>query len=232
MNETIQNDANLFSLAKEAGLEFDRVARNFKPRPIIGLVGEIYLRNNRFSNNHLITKLEALGAEVKLATFGEWINYTSLTFKLDSIYKRNWKGIIKAIFQGYIQHHDETKMINRFRKYLSIDHESPVLQVVRLAGPYLPIDLRGEALLSIGKAIDFANQGASGIINCMPFNCMPGTIVTSLSRKISQDLGDMPWLNISYEGLQDTGEETRLDAFMDQVKNKYRSKAIETVQTN
>jgi hypothetical protein len=61
---------------------------------------------------------------------------------------------------------------------------------------------------------------------------MPGTIVTSLSRKISQDLGDMPWLNISYEGLQDTGEETRLDAFMDQVKNKYGSKAIETVRTN
>jgi hypothetical protein len=49
---------------------------------------------------------------------------------------------------------------------------------------------------------------------------MPGTIVTSLSRKISQDLGEIPWLNISYEGLQDTGEETRLEAFVGQVVSK------------
>ncbi len=88
-----------------------------------------------------------------------------------------------------------------------------------MAAPYLPVEVRGEAVLSIGKAMDFVKKGACGIINCMPFNCMPGTIVTSLSRKVSHDLGDVPWLNISYEGLQDTGEETRLEAFVDQVRN-------------
>jgi len=55
----------------------------------------------------------------------------------------------------------------------------------------------------------------------MPFNCMPGTIVTSLSRRVAHDLGEVPWLNISYEGLQDTGEETRLEAFVDQVRNMH-----------
>jgi predicted CoA-substrate-specific enzyme activase len=225
MNEAIQSERNLFSLANEAGREFAAIKIEYSPKPIIGLVGEIYLRNNRFSNNHLITKLESLGAEIKLATFGEWINYTSLTFKLDSIYKKNWKGIAGGILQGYFQHRDEMKMINRFRKYILIDHEAPVVKITDYAAPYLPIDLRGEAVLSIGKAIDFAAHGASGIINCMPFNCMPGTIVTSLSRKISIDLGNLPWLNISYEGLQDTGEETRLDAFMDQVRNRQYQKA-------
>ena len=53
----------------------------------------------------------------------------------------------------------------------------------------------------------------------MPFNCMPGTIVSSLSRRISADYDDIPWINISYEGLQDTGEETRLEAFVEQVRS-------------
>ncbi|MEW5995343.1 MAG: hypothetical protein AB1744_13255, partial [Candidatus Zixiibacteriota bacterium] len=40
----------------------------------------------------------------------------------------------------------------------------------------------------------------------------------SLSKKVSEDLGAVPWLNMSYEGLRDSGEETRLEAFAEQVK--------------
>jgi predicted nucleotide-binding protein (sugar kinase/HSP70/actin superfamily) len=196
---------------------------------VIGLVGEIYLRNNRFSNNHLITKLEAHGLEVRLASFAEWINYTSYTFKLDSIYKRNWRGVVRAILQAYYQHRDEAGIERSFRKFYPIDPEPHISHVLKYAAPYLPVDVRGEAVLSIGRAIDFVYQGASGIVNCMPFNCMPGTIVSSLSRKVSHDLNDIPWLNISYEGLQDTGEETRLEAFVDQVKN-YRTASREKMK--
>ncbi|MCX6827071.1 MAG: hypothetical protein NTV06_07395 [candidate division Zixibacteria bacterium] len=221
MEEYVIKDGSLRELSEEAAYEFANLPRGIMALPVVGLVGEIYLRNNRFSNNHLITKVESLGLEVNLATFAEWINYTSYTFKLNSISKKDRKGLIKAILQGYIQHFEENKIIKCFRKYFSIDREEPISHVLRLASPYLPIDVRGEAVLSIGKAIDFVHHGASGIINCMPFNCMPGTIVTSLSWKISQDLGDIPWLNISYEGLQGTGEETRLEAFVDQVKNNH-----------
>ena len=71
--------------------------------------------------------------------------------------------------------------------------------------------------------------GAAGVVNAMPFNCMPGTIVSGLSGRVSQDLDDVPWLNISYEGLRDSGEETRLEAFAEQVKsfNGHRSPGIE-----
>jgi len=206
-------------LAEAAALEFSRIPVSNGIKPVVGLVGEIYLRNNRFSNNHLITKIEKLGVEVKLATLAEWVNYTTYTYRLDSIYKKNWKGVAAAYIQQIIQDRDEHKMESLFRRHLPIDHEKSAIAITGMAAPYLPIDVRGEAVLSIGKAIDYSEQGAAGIINCMPFNCMPGTIVSSLSRKISHDLNELPWLNISYEGLQDTGEETRLEAFVDQVKN-------------
>jgi len=206
-------------LAKPAAKEMAGIATGGVSKPVVGLVGEIYLRNNRFSNNHLIEKIEKLGIEVKLATLAEWVNYTTYTYRLDSIYKKSWKGIMVAYMQQILQDHDEHKIEHHFHKYVPIDREKTAIEITKLASPYLEIDVRGEAVLSIGKAMDFARCGASGIINCMPFNCMPGTIVTSLSRAVSHDLGEIPWLNISYEGLQDTGEETRLEAFVDQVKN-------------
>jgi len=52
---------------------------------------------------------------------------------------------------------------------------------------------------------------------------MPGTIVSSLSRRVAEDLGQVPWLNISYEGLRDSGEETRLEAFAEQVRTFARA---------
>jgi predicted nucleotide-binding protein (sugar kinase/HSP70/actin superfamily) len=219
VDEYIVNDGDILELAAEAGREFRKLPRSADVRPTVGLVGEIYLRNNRFSNNHLITKLESMGVEVKLASFAEWINYTSLIYKLDTRDNHDWKGYLKAFLQIYFQHKSEHGIEKIFSKYYPIDFESRVDDVVTHAAPYLPVSIKGEAVLSIGKAIDFINRGASGIVNCMPFNCMPGTIVSSLSRKISKDLNNIPWLNMSYEGLQDTGEETRLEAFVDQVKN-------------
>jgi predicted CoA-substrate-specific enzyme activase len=221
MEECIISDGDLLELAYNAAREFSDIPKLPGVKPLVGLVGEIYLRNNRFSNNYLIDKLETLGVEVSLATFSEWVSYTSYTYYLDAVNDRNFGSIVKASLQTYFQNRDEHRIEKSFLKYFPILHESKIKDIVKLAAPYLPVDIRGEAVLSIGKAIEFFNNGASGIVNCMPFNCMPGTIVSSLSRKLSHDLNNIPWLNISYEGLQDTGEETRLEAFVDQVKNNH-----------
>ncbi len=225
MQDYIIKDQDLYDLARKAGAEFARIPLDHIDRPVIGVVGEIYLRNNRFSNNHLITKLESLGAEVRLASFAEWVNYTSYTYRLDAKYNREWKSWVSGFLQGSYQNRIEQKIEKLFSREFAIPHETPVTKIIGLAEPYLPVSVRGEAVLSIGKAIDLVNEGAGGIVNSMPFNCMPGTIVSSLSRKVSSDLDNLPWLNISYEGLQDSGEETRIEAFVDQVRGKCRNLA-------
>jgi len=47
------------------------------PKPLIGMVGEIYLRSHRQSNQDLIKLLESHGGEVVNASIAEWINYVS-----------------------------------------------------------------------------------------------------------------------------------------------------------
>ena len=47
------------------------------PKPLIGIVGEIYLRTHAHANQDLIRLLEKYGAEVVNASVAEWVNYVS-----------------------------------------------------------------------------------------------------------------------------------------------------------
>lgn len=219
LSQAIVKDESLEDLGEQAGRDFAAIPVVGERKPLAGLVGEIYLRNNRFSNNHLITKLEALGLEVRLATFTEWPMYTSAEYRRDSFRARNFRGMLAGQLQITLQHRHEHKLAKAFHRHIELPEERPVEQVLSSAVRYLPRDCKGEALLSIGKAVEMYEEGAAGIVNAMPFNCMPGTVVTGLSKTVAEDLGGIPWLNISYEGLRDSGEDTRLEAYAEQVRS-------------
>jgi predicted nucleotide-binding protein (sugar kinase/HSP70/actin superfamily) len=72
--------------------------------------------------------------------------------------------------------------------------------------------------LSIGKAIDYVSKGAMGLINTMPFTCMPGTIVNALLKRCRDDYDNIPLLTLAYDGQKDSNTKTRLEAFVYQVR--------------
>jgi predicted CoA-substrate-specific enzyme activase len=197
-----------------AKIEKDRKER----KPIIGIVGEIYIRSNRFSNNDVVRKVEALGGEAWLAGMAEWICYTTYMYKRQSRLERKYKDYARGWLTDWVQKRKEHRLEKRLDGSILGCYEPDVADVLNLASPYLHESFGGEAILSIGKAIDYMNEGLSGIINTMPFTCMPGTIVTAISKKLREDFGNFPWLNLAYEGQEDSNELTRLEAFMHQAK--------------
>ena len=50
----------------------------------------------------------------------------------------------------------------------------------------------------------------------MPFTCMPGTNVSAVMLRVTEKYGDIPFLNMAYDGLEQTTARTRLEAFMHQ----------------
>ncbi len=50
----------------------------------------------------------------------------------------------------------------------------------------------------------------------MPFTCMPGTVVAAVMKRVRRDLDNVPFLNMAYDGLEQTNTVTRLEAFMHQ----------------
>jgi predicted nucleotide-binding protein (sugar kinase/HSP70/actin superfamily) len=52
----------------------------------------------------------------------------------------------------------------------------------------------------------------------MPFTCMPGTISHALLKRVREELGEFPFLNMVYDGVEQSTSQTRLEAFMHQAR--------------
>ncbi|MEE9614845.1 MAG: acyl-CoA dehydratase activase-related protein, partial [Thermodesulfobacteriota bacterium] len=187
-------------------------------RPIVGVVGEIYVRNNRFSNDDLVTSLEALGAEVRVPPIAEWIYYMNFCSKRRSKVRKNYGNYLGLSLTNFFQHRYEKKLENVMNGDLRGGHEPRVEEVIRLAAPYIHDSFEGEAVLSVGKVMDYIRNGAHGVINTMPFTCMPGTVVNAVLKRVREDNDNIPYLNMVYEGIEDTNAKTRMEAFVYQAR--------------
>jgi len=56
----------------------------------------------------------------------------------------------------------------------------------------------------------------------MPFTCMPGTVSHAIMKRVREDHDGFPFLNMVYDGLEQSTSATRLEAFMYQAKERHR----------
>jgi predicted nucleotide-binding protein (sugar kinase/HSP70/actin superfamily) len=215
----IKRGENLTDILAEARNQFDHIEQKDRSnRSVIGIVGEIYIRCNQFSNENIIKEIESLGGEVWLPPVSEWFHYINFTAKRESLRERNYFGYFRTSFQEMIQRWDERSLEETFHGALRNHREPTTKEILKEAKPYLDSSFEGEAILSIGKTSDFIKKGVDGIINVMPFTCMPGTIVNALLKRFREDNGNVPFLNMAYDGQEQTNTRTRLEAFMHQAK--------------
>jgi predicted CoA-substrate-specific enzyme activase len=216
-------DGKLDPLLKKIRKDFENVRRSPEKKPLIGIVGEIFVRSNRFSNENLIRKIESLGGEAYLAPVEEWIYYINAMGLRRVLIKKNWSGIINLLLNRFFQKRVERSFARYFEGFLRTPHEPDTKELLEKASPYIHSSFEGETILSIGKSIDLINRGASGLINAMPFGCMPGTIVNGLMRGLNRDY-NIPCLSIPYDGTESLTTEIQLEAFIDQAKEHLKSR--------
>jgi predicted CoA-substrate-specific enzyme activase len=220
-----------------ATLQLDRKIR--KPR--IGIVGEIYVRSHPFANMNIVARLEELGAACDLAPLAEWIYYTNFTRSRMARRRNQFRNLFTNAVQNHIQHRIERALAAPLEKMLwhgLSAHENtakmavprlaeePIEHVIELARPYLHPSFEGEAILSVGKTVEYHEQGFGGVVNVMPFSCMPSTIVSMLYPRVSADCDGMPILNLSFDGQEDSTLTTRLEAFVEQVRSRSQKSEV------
>ncbi len=210
-------DGNLEDILKNIRQDFEGLPKYEGRKPLIGIVGEIFVRSNRFSNEELIKKVESLGGEAWLAPVEEWIYYVNLMGIRKALIKKDLSAIIEFLLKKFFQKRIEHRFSRHFKGFLKTLKEPDTREILRKALPYLHDSFEGEAILSIGKSIDLIERGVSGIINAIPFGCMPGTVVTTLMHGISRDYG-IPCISISYDGTESPATSIQLEAFMNQAR--------------
>jgi predicted CoA-substrate-specific enzyme activase len=208
---------------REARRSFDQIELiNPVSKPRIGIVGEIYIRSNPFSNEFIVRELERLGAEVWLPPISEWFLYLNFTSRRYSLQNRRYAYYWRTYITELVQRLDEHKLDHVFKGSLLNHPEPSIGKTLREARPYLDDSFEGEAVLSVGKCDDYVRKGVSGLVNVMPFTCMPGTIVGAVMKRYREDHNNIPFLNMAYDGQEETNTLTRLEAFMHQARQYQR----------
>jgi predicted nucleotide-binding protein (sugar kinase/HSP70/actin superfamily) len=194
-------------------------ARYVKGKPLIGVVGEIFCRLNRFSNYDAVRKIEAHGGEAWLSDVAEWVWYTNWSQK--SLLKRDGKtfslAMAGALIKNAVQRRDEHKLLEPFaEEFAGYEEPHDILRDALEPGwPYLPADgALGEMALSIGKTIYLYHHGADGIIDISPFSCMNGIVSEAVYHSVAADHDEIPIRNFYFDS-SSSNMDRDLDIFME-----------------
>jgi predicted CoA-substrate-specific enzyme activase len=201
-------------------------------KPVISVIGEIYMRDNPFCNGHMVERLEALGAETLIGPIREWITFSTNRYARDS--RRNGRTLdfLRSRLQGLVQHAIEERLVHIAAEGgVETFRDQPLEKMMELSAAYIHRDYDGDPVIALGSAAGQAGTGISGIVNILPFTCLPGTVITAASPQFCRDHDGIPWINIAYDGQEDSSFETRLQAFVHRAKEYSRLKGYDRPRT-
>lgn len=207
-------------------------------KPLIGIVGEIYLRTHTQANQDVIRVLERYGAEVVNASIAEWVNYTTYERLRDArqafllnLRQLRFTSVFQtlrsmAAFGGDMvyQYLRQDQIYRRVLSHIDLaeDHRIAHLEDVLKKKDLFHFDVGTEACLSIAGIMEYVGEGYNGIVNVYPFACMPSTIASAVVKPIMQKKG-IPYIDTPYDASVQPGREGALRTFMYQA-TQHRSR--------
>jgi predicted nucleotide-binding protein (sugar kinase/HSP70/actin superfamily) len=204
-----------------AGIASDFLAIKVDKRqrkPVVAIIGEIFMRDNAGCNGNIANRLEDLGVEVVVGPFSEWIYYSTYRFTRDSRWKNDTKGVIKSKIQGLGQDIIAASLLRGIKKFTDHEKDVSLHDMLHLCNTYVNQFYDGDPPIAMGTSVALTKRGVSGLAAILPFTCMPGTLVASVSDTFRKDHNNIPFINIAYDGQDTVSLDTRLQAFVFQVK--------------
>ncbi len=161
---------------------FSKIERRYsiKQAKKISLIGEIFVRHDEFSRMNLLETLISKDFVVTIAPIGEYVYYSDYLAKI-----KNKKNNIKDILYDKIKSFEQKRIEKKIKSILSksdfVEYETiDIEKVIEAASPFLPDELEGEAILTVGSALKEILNRSCGVISLGPFGCMPSRIAESI----------------------------------------------------
>lgn len=195
--------SSLLPLLAEAVDAFNETITNEAPRPRVGVVGEIYLKYNSFSQMHIVDWLIAQGVEVSIPALSDFFLQYFVNTKINReqhLARFLPLDILEGPFEMMIARwNDRYKAaLTRFRL------AEPAMTLARKAA--LASDITslvnqyGEGWLIPADISYFATLGISNIISVQPFGCIANHIVAKgIERAIKQHYPSTNLLFIDFD---------------------------------
>ncbi len=179
---------HLSSSLSDGARELARIAlqKPVSSVPLISLTGEIYVRRDALSRQHLPERLADMGFATICSPVIEWVHYTDYLVETgNAISNMPLKDRLWLKFRKKIMSHYERRIRNLLsRSGLVSSHPLSIEEIVRHGTPYIAPALAGEAILTIGSSLAEIASQVCGVIAVGPFGCMPNRLSEAILSKI------------------------------------------------
>ena len=210
--------------------DFEKIEfKDSKPKPKVGIVGEILIKYHHFGNNNVAALLEKEGAEVVLPDFMGFVKFiaSNKVISNDMLKNDNKKAMIfnAAIKLMEIMEKDAKKALAKSKKgYLppvDIWHLADNVKSVLSTG-----NQTGEGWFLTAEMLEYMEYDIQNIVCVQPFACLPNHVVGKGVIKTIRDMyPDANIVPIDYDpGASETNQTNRLKLLMTVAKDNLKNK--------
>ncbi|MBN1672814.1 MAG: hypothetical protein JXR37_17350 [Kiritimatiellae bacterium] len=189
-------------LFQEIVSDYARIARHDRALAQVGIVGDLFVRDNDTYNQNLIAEIEKAGAEVVTVPFID-----AMSLYAGKVFKAQWAhGEYLGLLANKMAFNALSLFGNRLRT-LAVpvlgERDCSLKQAheAYLKHYFLDLEHHGETVENLLKVFYLKEQypDLKFIINVNPIFCCPGLISEAIYKKVEVDI-DIPIISIMYDG--------------------------------
>lgn len=106
--------------------------------------------------------------------------------------------------------------VNLYPAFLKPKKHNKILEMSR---PYINCFVGGHGQETVAQVVKYSKEGFDGVIQLLPFTCMPEIVAKSVLQKVSQDKSIPVMTLVLDEHSAEAGIRTRLEAFVDMINH-------------
>ncbi len=194
--------------------DFAAIPRSKEKKPVVGIVGEIYVKYSPLANNHLNEFLLSEGCESNVPGLLDFVLYCASDSVNDAkLYDKKDKSslLYKIGYDVLYKYQKQQIKVIKDHGVFKPPHDFEHLR--KCADKYINQGVKmGEGWLITAEMAALAETGAKNIICTQPFGCLPNHIVAKgMSRVIKQAYPDANIVAIDYDpGATRVNQENRI----------------------
>ena len=211
----------LYKLLEQAAEDFNNNIIPNDKIPVIGVVGEIYVKYNSFSHKNILQWLSEQGVETVAPSLYNFFLSTFVSGKIRKLHHLETGGLptwlndalFKWIYR-YVKKFDTiASKFRYYRPFADLTHDAHLAsKIINLSAQF------GEGWLIPAELANFAEQGVYNAISVQPFGCIANHVISKgIEKQVKKIYPEMQMLFLDFDA--DSSETNVLNRLHFMVKN-------------
>lgn len=170
----------LLELLREAVRDFNALPMDSAMAPMVGVLGEIFVKHNAFSNNNIVDWLISQGVEVvvpPLLSFFEQ-RFVNEEFDQRSFLKRSFHDRVRTSLIGHYVHFHRIRVERVLKEFRYYHRQYDLRKLAKEASRATSLaNQAGEGWLLPAEMIAMLRGGIGNIICLQPFGCLANHVI-------------------------------------------------------